>query len=138
MSHYENESEIEKIVRGFEWCRTAADDFKHADHLAVAAWYLRHSSEEAALAKMREGLLRFLTYHGKGTQKYNETITLFWLKRVSTSLDRTNAELSWLAAVNSVIESLGNSRLIFEHYSEGLLQSAEAKSSWVAPDLKPL
>jgi hypothetical protein len=138
MSYYENESHIETVVIGFESCTTAADDFKHADHLAVAAWYLRHSSEESALAKMRAGLLRFLTFHGVDTQKYNETITLFWLKQVQASLDGIDAELSWGAAVNRVIELLGKSGLILEYYSEELLHSPEAKGAWVTPDLKPL
>jgi hypothetical protein len=138
MSLYVNESAIEKIVKGFESCRTAADDFKHADHLAVAAWYLRNSSEAEALEKMRAGLLSFLTFHGVDTQKYHETITVFWLKLVRASLDGTDARLSWSEAVNRVIELLGDPGLIREHYSEELLQSPEAKSSWVTPDLKPV
>ncbi len=135
---YANEAEIEMVVNGFESCSTAADEFKHADHLAVAAWYLRNRSEEAALAKMREGLLHFLTFHGVNKQKYNETITLFWLKLVKASLAGSDAELPWLAAVNRVIGLLGNSGLILEYYSEELLHSPEAKRAWVTPDLKPL
>lgn len=135
---YDNEMAIQAVVEGFETCETAGDGFTHADHLAVGAWYLRYNTELAALEKMRRGLLRFLTYHGEGVQKYNETITLFWLKRVDAYLASLAEELTWYDRVNRMVEALGNSKLVFEYYSPELLQSKEAKGSWVEPDLKPL
>ena len=135
---YRAKDEVEAVVHGFESCRTPADAFTHADHLAVAAYYLRGDSEETALVKIREGLLRFLTFHGVGTQKYNETITLFWLKQVNACLNESDPRLSWVGRVNVMLEQLGSSRLVFEYYSEALLESPDAKSGWVEPDLKKL
>ena len=133
---FKDEKQIQAVVAGFESCETKGDDFTHADHLAVAASYLRDNTEEVALRKMRDGLLRFLTFHGEETQKYNETITLFWLKRVGACLTDCDEELSWSERVNYVVEVLGNSRLVSDYYSPELLQSEAAKSSWVEPDLK--
>lgn len=135
---YNSEAHIEAVVRGFESCETLGGAFTHADHLAVAAFYLRDSSEQVALGKMREGLLRFLTHYGEGTQKYNETITLFWLKQVRASLEACKRSEEWYCQVNQVVEELGNSRLVFDYYSSELLNSPTAKSSWSEPDLKDL
>ena len=138
MTHYQNQSEIEAVVRGFETCQTAGDAFTHGEHLTVALWYLKDGDETAALNKMRAGLLRFLAEKGEDTGKYNETITLFWLKLVGQFLSRSEAPQTLLQNANAIINSLNNSRLVFDYYSEELLKSEAAKKSWVPPDLKPL
>jgi hypothetical protein len=135
---YNSDAQIEAVVRGFESCETSGDAFTHADHLVVAAFYLRENCEEVALAKMRQGLLRFLTYHGEGTQKYNETITLFWLKRVNHCLETCERNEKWYCKVNHVVKELGDSRLVFHYYSSELLNSPAAKNSWSEPDVKEL
>jgi hypothetical protein len=138
MSHYQHQSEIEAVVRGFETCQTAGDAFTHGEHLTVALWYLREVDEADALIRMREGLLRFLAEKGEDLGKYNETITLFWLKLIGQFLTSTKGPQTLLESVNAVLDSLNNSRLVFDYYSEELLRSEAAKKSWVSPDLKPL
>ncbi len=82
-----SEHEIESVVRGFETCQTSADQFKHKDHLIVAVWYVHNLGREAALERMREGLLRFIDHHGVDPKKYSEEITRFWIERVAKRLD---------------------------------------------------
>jgi hypothetical protein len=82
-----SEQEIETVVRGFETCETAADDFKHKDHLVVAVWYVDQLGSEAALQRMREGLIRFLAHHQVDPKKYSEEITRFWIERIAKTLD---------------------------------------------------
>ena len=81
-----SEQEIERVVRGFETCQTSADDFKHKDHLVVAVWYVHNLGREAALERMREGLLRFLAYHQVDPNKYSEKVTRFWIERIAERL----------------------------------------------------
>lgn len=138
MGHYQNDAEIERVVLGFESCTTGKDGFSHADHLAVAVWYLQNRNETAALTAMRAGLLRFLNHHGIGADVYSETITRFWILMVLKRVQELGPSLSLTALTNAVVESLTNSRLVFDYYSEGLLKSAEAKCGWVEPDLKAL
>jgi hypothetical protein len=138
MNQYRNESDIQAVVRGFETCQTAGDAFTHGEHLTVALWYLREGDEAAALTRMREGLLRFLAEKGEDTGKYNETITLFWLKLIGQFLERNEEHHTLLEKVNAVVNTLNNSRLVFDYYSEELLRSEAAKKNWVPPDLKPL
>lgn len=146
--HYHDINEIEAVVRGFEGCRTGKDDFTHAGHLTVAVWYLHNYTFEQAAARMRAGLFRFLDHHGVGQEKYNETITLFWLRvvnafavaqsgsrRGTTKEQELNPE-QFVSLANELIQTFGNARLIFDYYSESLIRSNEAKSAWLEPDLK--
>jgi len=84
-----SEHEIESVVRGFETCQTSAKEFKHKDHLVVAVWYVHNLGREAALERMREGLLRFIAHHEIDPKKYSEEITRFWIERVAEQLDES-------------------------------------------------
>jgi hypothetical protein len=136
--YYRSKSEIEAVVQGFEACTTGKGAFTHQSHLTVAVWYLQDSTEEQAMEKMRMGLHRFLDHLGVGQEKYHETLTVFWIKIVRNCLQRLDPRFSLLEMTNAVIESLGNSRLVFEYYTKELLGSVSAKNGWVEPDLKDL
>ena len=82
-----SEQEIESVVRGFEACQTSADEFKHKDHLVVAVWYVHNLGREAALNRMREGLLRFIAHHQVDPKKYSEDVTRFWIECIAEQLD---------------------------------------------------
>jgi len=135
--YYKNENELEAIVRGFESCTTPETDFPHRSHLVVATWYLNNTTVAEALRKMRASILNFLEHYGiKG--KYNETITLFWIIVVERFLRTLDANLSLLERTNAVVETLSDSRLMFEYYSKELMWSEPAMREWVDPDLKEL
>lgn len=134
---YQSEAEVEAVVQGFESCLTPKEDFTHRSHLTVAVWYLLHSTPEQALEKMRAGLFRFLKHHGVGREKYSETMTVFWIKLVQSAINEF-IEASVVETTNGVLERLANPRVVFEYYSEGLLNSESARSGWVEPDLKHL
>lgn len=105
MGTYRSEAEIEEVVRGFESCETGADDFKHEDHLVVAIWYLQTMDRQAALDRMRAGLLRFLDHHCGDTTKYSEAITSFWIDRLAQRLDDLGSEISLVEKCNRILES---------------------------------
>jgi hypothetical protein len=148
--HYQNIDEIEAVVRGFEDCSTGKDEFTHAGHLTVAAWYLHNYAFKQAADQMRAGLFRFLDHHGVGQEKYNETITLFWLKVVNafalaesgsrrgTTKEQQPNAAQFVSLANELIQTFGDARLIFDYYSESLIRSNEAKRAWLEPDLKQL
>ena len=139
-NQYRAEAEIERVVRDFEDCVASPQGFKHREHMVVALLYLRHERPEAALERMRTNLLRFLTHHGEDAKIYNETVTLFWLKRVQSYLDGTGVQFSssLVEQTNRMLEECGGASLIREFYSEGRLASEEARTKWVDPDLRPL
>jgi len=98
-----SEHEIESVVRGFETCETRADEFKHKDHLVVAVWYVHNLGREAALDRMREGLLRFIAHHEIDPKKYSEEITSSWIERVDQRLTELGPDVSLVEKCNEVI-----------------------------------
>ena len=133
---YRSESEIERVVSDFETCRTSKDNFHHAHHLVVAIVYLESLSLDAAVSKMRSALHRFLDYHAVDKQKYNETLTVFWLEVVALELRRLPEASGLVDKCNSVIELLDNPKLTSEYYSDEVLWSDHARKAFVSPDLK--
>jgi hypothetical protein len=139
-SNYKSKGEIEAIVRGFESCATSPAEFSHSAHLTVAFSYLHlsHLTVAQAAERMRASLYRFLSHHGVDSQKYNETITLFWIKLVRGFLDNADTDRPVEEVANEMIETCDNSRLIYDYYSKERLASEEARTAWIEPDLKAL
>ena len=102
MSFYQSESEIEDLVRAFETCQIDKTDFRHPQHLVVAVWYVEMFGSEAALDRMRAGLLRFIDHHGVDPKKYSEEITVFWIDWVAKMLEEV-PNLSLVEKCNRIL-----------------------------------
>ena len=133
--HYGTKEEIEDVVRRFETCAYTPEEFVHARHLTVAAWYFATMASEAAREKMRAGLRRFIAHHGKNG--YHSTITEFWLERVGNLVaGLREQEKDLVRLVNSVVERCSDKDLIYEFYSRERIASAQAKTARIEPDIK--
>ncbi len=131
------DSEIVNIVRKFENGTIARAEWRHAEHLTVALFYVRHHGYETAYVKMRAGIFNLLKAFGMDLSietPYHETLTVFWLKTVdefaksrdSNSLEEIRGEL---------IEKFDKD-YPSRFYSRERLFSAEARASFVEADLK--
>lgn len=134
--YYRSDDEIRTLAERFEDCSLPDEDFDHRAHLAVAVWYLSSMTVEQAAKRMRAGLLRFLDHYGADPQKYNETITQFWVRRLDTFLSATNPALPLAERANRAIELAGGSQTIFSYYTRERVFSEEGRTGWVEPDLK--
>jgi hypothetical protein len=103
MSSYQSETEIEELVRAFEACQIDKTEFRHRHHLAVAVWYVQTLGREAALDRMRAGLLRFIEHHGVDPKKYSEEITVFWIDWVDEKLSQYGPQASLVEKCNRVL-----------------------------------
>jgi hypothetical protein len=103
MDRYQSEDEIQNVVRAFEACETGADDFHHREHLAVAVWYVHTMERDAALDRMRAGLLRFLNHYEGDTSKYSEPITVFYIDKIAEKLNEMEPEASVVEKCNAVL-----------------------------------
>lgn len=136
---YVSAGEIEALVRAFEDCTLAPSRFHHREHLIVAFWYLNQTQTiESASTRLRASILRFLAHHAENLQIYNETITLFWLRRVRAFLERQDAARSPFESVREMFASCGASNAIYSYYSKEILATDEARTGWVEPDLRAL
>ena len=129
--------EIEELAGSFETCAVAPAEFDHGAHLAVALWYLSRLPYAEAAGRMRAGLDRY-TAHNDAQASYNETLTIFWVRLVRHFLDRADPGRPLAELANELLATYGSSQLAFEYYSRELIQTPEAKRSWVEPDRKPL
>lgn len=133
---YTTDADIHQVVHDFEKCQTGRDDFHHAQHLVVATYYLQSLTVEAATEKMHDALVTFLDYHQVDKQKYHETLTVFWLEMVALELTRLPVGATLVEKCNSVVAALNDPKLTSQFYSHEQLSSRDARSKFVAPDLR--
>lgn len=135
---YTSEEKILEVVRRFESCELPPADFNHREHMIVALCYLMREGDGAALARLRAGIGRYAAAHGVSPTLYNETITVFWLRRVRAFVERAGEHHGLTELANRLAEECGGSRLVYEYYSKEVIDSESARRGWVEPDLKAL
>jgi len=134
--YYKSDDEIRALVSAFETCAFHPSEFRHYQHLTVALWYVWHLSFEEAKGKVTNGIRRLAETYGK--MGYHETITIFWLRMVSSFAAEHKSKSPLLTTANALIEKYDDKDLIRRYYSEELLNSATAKAEWIEPDLTSL
>jgi hypothetical protein len=127
------DAEILSLVDRLERCLLAKTEFHHRDHLAVAVVYLYAGDFASARERMRTSLTRFATHHGVAGL-YHETLTCFWLQQVERRLDRS---VCLRESVQRAQAQLADKDLPSTFYSRELLNSPEARATWLQPDLEP-
>jgi hypothetical protein len=130
---YRSDSEIRDVVEMFESCSFALQEFTHARHLTVACWYLCTLPPDQALGRMRVGLQRFITHHGR--QGYHETITRFWMELLGEFLRSLPEEISMVEKTSRAVEAHSNKEILFRYYSREFVMSEAARKEWIEPDL---
>ena len=134
---YKTEDEILTVVRGFENGTIARAAWRHAEHLTVALYYLRHHDFDSAAGKMRDGIFNLLKAFEVDLKKempFHETLTVFWLRTVAGFAKSKNGA-SFVETCNELIEKF-DKNFPLEFYSRELLFSDEARRNFVEPDLK--
>jgi hypothetical protein len=97
---------------------------------------------DEAIAKLRCGIRFYNESIGvKNTDSsgYHETITVFWATLVFELLEHLAPNCPPESCVSIVTSTFaGKSALWREYYSFDIMRSKEARTKWIAPDLKPL
>ena len=134
---YKSEREILDLVRSFENATLSRDEWKHAEHLVVALYYLTHHDLETASSKMRDGILNLLAngFEVDLTKEmpYHETITLFWMRTVA-EFNASKNGTSLLEKANEVAYKWDKDYPL-NFYSSDFLFSDRARARFVEPDL---
>lgn len=132
--------EIEQLVFAFESCTLPREEWNHHAHLTVGLWYLAAHNRKLATNLIRNGIQKYNQARGIVQTKnggYHETITLFYVYLITKYLSSVKGE-SLVSLVNGLLERYGDNQAALEYYSEELLMSWKARTTWIEPDLKPL
>jgi len=136
------DAQVRALVKRFERGTLPLDEWNHAAHLAVATYYLTLLGEVGpALSRTRAGILRFNALHGieqRVDSGYHETLTVFFVRLVAARLAEPGAPGGLADRVAWVRERLHDRRVVLDYYSRPLLNSWDARTGWVEPDLRPL
>lgn len=134
---FETDEDVLEVVRKFESCEYAPDDFGHKLHLTVALVYLLDSPYAESLERMRRGLRRFVAHH-RLSGVYHETLTVFWTRRVLAFVEQSDKSRGLARLANALNDACANSRLVFDYYTKERIDSDKARAHWLDSDLKPL
>ena len=128
------------FLRKFEDCSYPNEEWHHRQHVKVAYLYLRTLPLDAAIAKMREAIKRFNAAHKVPEsidRGYHETLTQAWMRLVHFVL----CQYGPAATADEFFElhpELWQMKVLRLFYSKPRLMSAEAKATFVPPDITPL
>lgn len=137
MPKYSDKKDLLSVVSAFEEGTISRDDWRHAEHLTVALYYLSHHNFEDALNKMRNGIFNLLKAFEIDLTKempYHETMTVFWMKTVE-DFRRSKGEESLLETCNEMVEKFDKNYPL-RFYSCDYLFSDEARKKFLTPDLR--
>jgi hypothetical protein len=136
---YESDDEIKSLIERFENCTVTEKEFGHPEHLTVGLWYALDNDFETATGIVRRGIFKVNEAHAvpnTDTSGYHETLTVFWMRTVWNFLEKHKGEKTLATLANELINACGDSRLPLKFYSRELLFSAEARRSFIEPDLQ--
>ena len=127
----------DEFLDAFLTCRVPASSFDHRGHLRAAWILLQRYPVDHAVEITCEGIARLAAHLG-APQKYHCTLTaaLVRLMAAGGAADRAVSFEQFLAANTAIVHDARAA--IARHYSAELLATAEAKTTFVAPDLVPL
>ena len=108
--------------------------FPHEEHLHVVFVKSAHSSAAETLAFMRGGIRAMAAANGK-PEAYHDTRTAAWVRIIAATRAGFDGTFDEFLAQHP---ELVRRDLLSEYYSDGLLNSDEARAAFVAPDLREL
>jgi len=124
------------VLRAFEECQLGPAKFHHADHIRLAWVCVQRYGVSAAEALLLDGI-RKMAQHAGAPQKFLCTTTIAWTRLVASAQQRGPAASNFSEWIYSHPELLDRN-LLAKYYSPGRLETPEARSGWIEPDLAPL
>ena len=138
----DNESrEMLELVDAFEACTIPRERWNHRAHLVYALVMLsRHGAALGAFA-IRDGILRYADVQRieqTPTGGFHETLTRFYIWLVQRFLERADRTAALSQLLDELLREHGDKDLPYRYYSRERLNSWEARTRWLEPDLRPL
>jgi len=136
MNHQISHEDFEYLLL-FERCKLKPERFHHREHIKIAYILLTMFSVEEALVRLKSDLIAYLDFIRVDKSKYHKTMTCAWLLAVNHFMHMSHpaASSDEFIELNDI---LLNKDIMYTHYSQALLESKEARISFVQPDLDPI
>lgn len=128
-------------MREFIALELPKSEWTHQAHLRVGLWHVLRYPEAAALELLRARISAYNQATGVANTAesgYHETITRFYLHVIGVFVRSAPAGRPIDELAQALIGQWGDKNLPLRHYSPHRLFSAEARRSWMEPDLAPL
>lgn len=129
------DADVAGLVAAFEDCTLPYPNWTHRAHLAVAVSYIKRLPFPAALDRVRERIQLYNRVRGSG-EGYHETITVLFMRAVADYLAKHPG--AGPAAAVADLAAACDMTWVRQYYSVERLDSPDAKSGWVEPDVRPL
>jgi hypothetical protein len=126
----------EAVLQAFEACQLDPAKFHHADHIRLARLCVNRYGAGRAEARLLDGIRKFAERAGV-PRKFHYTITIAWTRLVAAAQNNSPAANDFSDWIQLHPELLDRN-LLANYYSPARLQTEEARSGWVEPDLAPL
>jgi hypothetical protein len=124
------------FLQGFEARQLDPGKFHHADHIRLAWLYVQRHGASGAEARLLDGIRTFAQQAG-APAKFIYTTTMAWTRLVAAAQQNgptANNFSTWIQLHPELLDL----NLLAKYYSPARLQTEEARSGWVEPDLAPL
>jgi hypothetical protein len=122
-----------ELLNGITAFTFPSDSFSHATHMQLAWTLLAERPMLDAMCAFRRVLLAYLEHH-KAADKYNETITCFYLLLIRDRMDRLTPNHSWHEFQLANPALFGSARELLEDwYPAGEAFLSEAKDAFRLP-----
>ena len=136
-----SDAELEQLVAAFESAQVPRGEWTHRAHLCMALLYLIRYGQLTGALRIRAGILEFnAAKHIEQTPTggYHETLTRFYIWVVQRFLDSADLTRPAFELANELYDRYGDRALPLQYYTKERIDSWEARTQWLAPDLKPL
>ena len=135
------DTEILALVDSFERCTVPRGEWNHRAHMVYALVMLLRHGPVAGAREIRAGIMRYNRVQGIEqtlSSGYHETLTRFFITVVESFIATCDLSSPLHDLAEELWDRFGDRDLPYTYYSRELLSSWEARTSWIAPDLKPL
>lgn len=124
------------FLHRFETCQLPESEWSHLAHVRVAWTCLAQSESREAIARIRRGILRYNTYVLNRRHKYHETVTVAFTRIVASEMRSGEPWRDFSARIGGILDR--ESPVLDRYYSKSLLNSEEARTRFLEPDLENL
>lgn len=124
------------VLQAFESCQLDPAKFHHDDHIRLAWLCIQRYGARDAEAKLLDGLRQF-AQRACVPQKFMHATTVAWTRLVATAQAASPAANNFSEWIQ-LYPQLLDRKLLANYYSPGRLETEEARSGWIEPDVAPL